>query len=269
VPVPELVGNLTRNHDGRYRMWTVDHIPFDEIPAYDPGTGVGLVAVDGWGLNWYGDALYAYRKETDEYHPLHGQRGYSTRNDANRAWYDAGLMGLMAYENVAAQFGLPSTLGWARHEPETAATECGHDGRRIGTAQTATWSRLLDPNHDGATDMWEGATDLYAGMAISTYEAADEEHLDRPTYVEAEYAFVICEDRNDPGGTELHSWYTYVGLADASSFAVTDGRLKVFLVEDIAATLKSFGLRRDMHDVVWNGSAAVADAEWARLGVDR
>lgn len=272
MPVPPLVGEVTRHHDGRYRCWTVAQIPWEDLPDFEPGMRRPvIVTLNGWDVHWYGSALYVYRLAGDghdeEYHELHGTHYPDDYSAAQKACYDAGVMGLHVYENVAADYGLPSTLGWARHEPEVEATECGHDGRRVGGAQTAVWSRLLNPARDGSQDMWEGATDLFAVIAISTYGAADEHtNQARATHIEAEYGFVICEDRNDPGGTELHSWYTYEQLADATN--ITVGRLKVFLVDDIAATLKNAGVVR-MHDVVWNNSAAVTDAEWARLGVNR
>ena len=111
--VPPLTG--FRND---YRLYTVEHIPFDAVPSYRDG-GPGTVVVDGWccsttGWDHQGSVTAnAFRFTSPdittppERHPLDGTK-YPTQADAKRAQYEAGLLAFMVYEKDAARFGLPT-----------------------------------------------------------------------------------------------------------------------------------------------------------------
>ncbi len=265
MPVPPLEGEITRHHDGRCRTWTVEHIPFDELPAFEPGMrSPVMVALYGWRLIWHsGDTLSAYQPDTQEQHELHGQTGYPTEHDAYRAWYNAGLMGFWVYENVAGQYGLPSTMSWTRSQPDFDTTSCGAEERRIGGARTAMWWRILDPGRDLTVDRWQGleaGEDLYGVFVVSAYGAAPADiDTENVVFVEIEYGIVVCVDPNDPGPTEVTSRYVYehvAGTADASTEAL-DG----YLAADVDATFQELGAAGGMHDYVWNSIAEQHDLQ--------
>lgn len=259
MPVPQLQDpHSSEHHDGRFRTWTVDHIPFDELPEYEPGPrSPATVSIDGWQLNWYGDALYVYHPETDAYHALHGQLGYPTARDAERAWYDAGVLGLMVYEDVAADYGLPSSLAWVQSSADIMTTDGGHDERKVTDARTIEWCRILDPARDHLIpDVWTHAAGdaLCATFMVSAYGANNPDRFaaDDATveYVEVEYGMVVTIADNDD--TEVFSHYVYetvAGATDASPEAL-DG----YLVADMQATFRNLGSGDVMADCVWNAT---------------
>jgi hypothetical protein len=108
--LPPLLG------DGRYRLFTATHAPFDTFPP-PPHPRPALVTVDPWGVSYAhlnrlfsspsvvaADdglvTLHAYRPDGPRrliHHELDGTR-YPTVRDAQRAAYDAGLLAFMVYE---------------------------------------------------------------------------------------------------------------------------------------------------------------------------
>ncbi len=133
--LPPLKGSaFADGYDGRYRVYTVELLPFDALPAYADG-GPSKVVLDGWGVSFSrlcralssasvaaaDDGMitlkvYEVRQgfnwapcvpgDTRERHPLDGTK-YATQRDADRAAYEAGLTGFMVYEKHAAGYGLP------------------------------------------------------------------------------------------------------------------------------------------------------------------
>lgn len=122
---PELQGEDWGWTDGRYRLYTVDHVPFDFFPEYPEGpasvvhttwckstsrldrffSSPSVVAADD-GLVTLN--VYRFSGPTDrtgERHPLDGTK-YATTRDADRAAYEAGVTAFMVYERDAARFGL-------------------------------------------------------------------------------------------------------------------------------------------------------------------
>lgn len=256
MPVPPLEGEITRHHDRRSRTWTVEHLPFDELPSFEPGMRSPMfVSIGGWQVHWYGDALYVYYPDTDTYHDLHGQRGYPTIEDARRAWYNAGVLGLWVYEHAAAEYGLPTTLAWTRTQPDIDTTGNGATQRRVTDARTAMWWRILDPGRDLTVDRWAGlgdGEDLYAVLAVSAYGAAAEDtDSDSIQFVEIEYGVVVCVDPDDPAETEITSRYVYETVAGATD--ASDEALDGYLRADIAATFRNLAAGIDMADCIWNG----------------
>lgn len=85
-----------------YRLQTVADVPFGHYPDWDNG-GPALVVVDGWGTSLsHGDGIDGYRVNayrvpwTGERHELDGTC-YPTRELADKAKYDAGLIAYMVY----------------------------------------------------------------------------------------------------------------------------------------------------------------------------
>lgn len=264
MPIPALEERTTTAlHDSRSRTWTVDHIPFDELPAFEPGMRSPVfVSLEGWQLNWYGDVLYVFNPDAGTHHDLHGAKGFTTYDDARRAWYNAGVLGLWVYEDVAADYGLPTTLAWTRQQPDIDTTEYGDDARRVTKARTAQWWRPLDPYRDLTRDVWDGHDELYAVVAISAYGAVTEDDPDdAPTFVEIEYGLVVCIDPDQPGD-EIVCRYTYDQIAGVSD--TSDEALDGYLAADIVASLRNLGASDDtVDDTVWNNSI---DHEPWRLG---
>jgi hypothetical protein len=113
-------------YDGRYRLYTSNHLSFDALPAYDEG-GPRTAPIDGWtvsttitSIGLPGHAVSANdgrvtvgahrggfpgSKYTPERHELDGT-DYPTQRDAERALYEAGLTAFMVYERDAARYGL-------------------------------------------------------------------------------------------------------------------------------------------------------------------
>lgn len=129
ITLPPLQGTAYSWHDGRYRIYTVEQLPFDALPAHSDG-GPAMVAHTEWGMStsslsaWMSspsvaaadDGKHTLRVSRTvgadgvERHELDGTR-YDTNRDASRAAYEAGLLGFMVYERHAAKWGLPSYLG--------------------------------------------------------------------------------------------------------------------------------------------------------------
>lgn len=112
---PIVKGALTE-----YRLWTVQHIPFDRFERGNPP----LVVIDDWSISTesglrlvydgfdpeplYGGMvqlnahrIISWNPYQVEYHELHLSR-YATRRDAERAAYEAGLMAYMIYTDREA-----------------------------------------------------------------------------------------------------------------------------------------------------------------------
>lgn len=130
--VPEQRGEIrTYGGDGRYRLYTIEHLPFDALPSYSDG-GPATVTNDGWSMstssncrifsspsvNAADDRMHTLRLtthpvgvpwslENDVKHPLNGTK-YATAADAKRAAYEAGGIGFMVYNRDAAKWGLPT-----------------------------------------------------------------------------------------------------------------------------------------------------------------
>jgi hypothetical protein len=116
--------------DGRYRLYTSEHLDFDALPSYRDG-GPSLVVVDGYCMSTSSVSGFSSRAvlaaddgmhtlslskpvrgfEWDitrrDKHPLDGTK-YATAPDARRAAFDAGAMAYMVYERDAAKWGLPT-----------------------------------------------------------------------------------------------------------------------------------------------------------------
>ncbi|MBQ1048458.1 hypothetical protein KBX50_08265 [Micromonospora sp. C51] len=112
--VPELKGERTSHRDGRYRVYTREHLPFDALPEGHPGALVSLdwsVAVTREGrCGEYTYAVGAVRLVDGKdlvQHALEGTPCESYR-DGYRIAYEAGLLGFMVYEYDAARYGLPT-----------------------------------------------------------------------------------------------------------------------------------------------------------------
>jgi hypothetical protein len=128
--LPAVEGELWSWRDGRYRLYTVDHVDFDALPAYGDG-GPAKVVLDGWAMSTSSlsralsspsvvardDGMHTLNIDrvvnerpgggSADRHPLDGTR-YATYRDADRAAYGAGIVGFMVYERDAAGFGLPT-----------------------------------------------------------------------------------------------------------------------------------------------------------------
>lgn len=112
--LPTLKGSGFR---GGYRMYTVDHIPFDALPAYSDG-GPGMATHNGWCVSYEmggepGVVLHVYRSYADsepvpgKHHALYGTR-YDDEQSARRAAYEAGAVGFQVFDEHAPLWGLPS-----------------------------------------------------------------------------------------------------------------------------------------------------------------
>lgn len=128
--LPALLGYVHKHgYDGRYRLWTRSHgVDFDQLPSYDQG-GPATVPLDGWNVStstttrvsydgggssaegdgvhtlsvWRGDPGRPAR------HPLHGTT-YPSLRDADRAAYQAGVLGFFVKEPDAFRYGLPTAI---------------------------------------------------------------------------------------------------------------------------------------------------------------
>lgn len=90
----------------RYRVWTVAEIPFDKLPHFEPGMrSPAFVALDGWTVYLGERTLNVHRP--GEHHPLNGSQ-HATERAVRRAAYEAAVLGLHVYDNVAARYGLPT-----------------------------------------------------------------------------------------------------------------------------------------------------------------
>lgn len=120
LALPPLQGVCSPTYDGRYRLYTVDHLPFDALPAYSDG-GPAMVAVGEWCVSYVVDhstdwacTLKVYRAAgaagtADEHHPLYGAT-YTDIRDAERAAYEAGALAFAVYERDASRWDLPSEM---------------------------------------------------------------------------------------------------------------------------------------------------------------
>jgi hypothetical protein len=90
----------------RYRVWTVADIPFDDLPRFDPGMrSPAFVSLDDWTVYLGERVLNVHRP--GEQHPLNGSE-YADVRAVTRAAYEAGVLGLHVYDDVAARYSLPS-----------------------------------------------------------------------------------------------------------------------------------------------------------------
>ena len=131
VSVPPLRGTVHHDgYDGRYRVWTAANgIIFDALPGFQSG-GPTMVAINGWSFSTSrlcralssasvadaDDGMHTVgcsrgrgeEQEATEKHPLLNGRKFPLRRDADRAAYDAGVLGFMVYERDADRYGLPT-----------------------------------------------------------------------------------------------------------------------------------------------------------------
>lgn len=154
--------------DGRYRVYTVEHLPFDALPAYDEG-GPATVRGDEWNVSTShlsaafaspsvvaaDDGMYTLSVFKFTHpgggadlvrHPLDGTK-YATRRDANRAAYEAGLLGFMVYESDAPSYGLPTAddqcLGCRPHDlSEVRLSDCRY-GCKVMTCSGCHVERVV------------------------------------------------------------------------------------------------------------------------------
>lgn len=139
--LPPLEGKLWSTRDGRYRLYTVDSLPFDALPAYCDG-GPAQVAHTDWAVAFprtcrvfsspsvvaADDGMITLdackiplnldltKDPLVVEHPLNGTK-YPTQRDADRAAYNAGLTAFMVYERHARRYGLPAPALDASGEP--------------------------------------------------------------------------------------------------------------------------------------------------------
>ncbi len=129
VVMPPLQGRVRRLvgevYDGRYRVYThTSGVPYGALPPWLDG-GPARVAIGDWNVSqrswcrWMSTPgtvpsgppiILNVTRRVDgqlERHPLDGT-GYDSAEDADRATYDAGLIGFMVYEKNAASYGLPT-----------------------------------------------------------------------------------------------------------------------------------------------------------------
>jgi hypothetical protein len=261
MPVPPLedLSSRSRHHDGRCRTWTVDHIPdYTGLPTYEPGPrSPALVALDGWQITWDG-TLSVFRTHEDgtERHPDLDQASFDTEEEADAAAWNAGVVGLMVYEDVAHLYGLPSSLAWVRSTPDIMTTDAGHDDRKVTDARTVEWCRILDPARDLTPGAWApaGDNDLCATFVVSAYGANSPDRFatDDATveFVEVEYGMVVSVTDDDDAEVFSHYVYeTVAGATDASPEAL-DG----YLAADMQATFQNLGGGDTMADCVWNAT---------------
>lgn len=131
---PAIQGEREPWRDGRYRIYTHEHLDFDALPSYRDG-GPATVVVDGYSMSTSSvsrvlssasviaadDGMRTLNLSTPildgegstavitgfDKHPLDGTR-YATDVDARRAAFDAGALAFMVYERDAAKWGLPT-----------------------------------------------------------------------------------------------------------------------------------------------------------------
>lgn len=132
--LPQVQGAHEGWRDGRYRIYTAEHIDFDALPSYSDG-GPAKVAHDGWCVSYSSlsramssasviaadDGMHtlsihrgAHYEQVDgetryvaEYHPLDRTK-YALQSDAQRAAFEGGATAFMVYERDAAKWGLPT-----------------------------------------------------------------------------------------------------------------------------------------------------------------
>ena len=113
IAKPSIEGTSDKWGDGRYRVYTIEHIPFDTLSPWNAG-GPRMVTIDGWGVSkdGYKDVtLSVFRfdhmtRSSATPHPTLDGATYATFLDADRAAYEAGVLGFMVYERDAERFGL-------------------------------------------------------------------------------------------------------------------------------------------------------------------
>lgn len=109
----------------RYRLYTVEHLPFGALPSYRDG-GPASVAMPGWSKSTstvsrlfsssevVADGtvtlnLRHYQPVTGGYEPhALDKTTYATQADADRASYEVGASAYMVYDCDAADWGLPT-----------------------------------------------------------------------------------------------------------------------------------------------------------------
>lgn len=109
----------------RYRLYTVEHLPFGALPSYRDG-GPAKVALPGWAVSTstvsrlfsssevVADGtvtlnLRQYQPDTFDYTPhALDKTTYPTQADADRASYEVGASAYMVYDRDAADWGLPT-----------------------------------------------------------------------------------------------------------------------------------------------------------------
>lgn len=97
----------TRSGNGRpYRIWTVGHLPLEQLPRFEPGpTAPAFVTTTDWTVIAADHTLYVHRAGIQ--HELHNTT-WGGDDDARRAAYGAGLLGVMVYDDEATLNGFPS-----------------------------------------------------------------------------------------------------------------------------------------------------------------
>lgn len=130
VDRPQMQGQKYDWHDGRYRIWTVNEVPYGRFPTYaDHGpSAVPMVTHTEWGVSYprlcrvlsppsvvAADdgkielSISRIVEKPGNYdvirHPLDGTK-YDTDSDAQRAAYEAGVVAYMVYVKDEAKYGL-------------------------------------------------------------------------------------------------------------------------------------------------------------------
>jgi len=125
---PPIKGTKYDWYDGRYRIWTVNDIPFDRL-ATNEYDRPGMVTHTEWGVSYprmrrvlsspevvaADDGKIELSISRIEHkpeggcdiikHPLDGTR-YDTDRDVSRAAYEAGVIAFMVYVKDEAKYGL-------------------------------------------------------------------------------------------------------------------------------------------------------------------
>ena len=113
---PEVRGHASEHYDGRYRLYTVNHVPYGTYPRYVDG-GPAMVVVDGWGKSVSSLCrIFSSQSviEADDrqhtlslrraggLHSLNGTK-YPTSEAADQAAYEVGATAYMVYERNARE----------------------------------------------------------------------------------------------------------------------------------------------------------------------
>jgi hypothetical protein len=106
--------------NGRYRVFTVEHLPYGALPAYPEGPA--QVTIEPWCVSTSslsplsspsvlaaddGMTTLSVHKMTGgcEHHAVHGTK-HATKDDADRTAYEAGVTGYMIYERDRERLGI-------------------------------------------------------------------------------------------------------------------------------------------------------------------
>lgn len=121
IELPEMTGDVygagtPHEFDGRARFYTVEHLPFDAMPARG---GPYLAGLDRWAVSYSQShrtgmwTLSVVRLEGRDVKIVRHElcdTTWPTGSDAQEAAYNAGVVGFMVYEKDAARWNLPTVV---------------------------------------------------------------------------------------------------------------------------------------------------------------